>query len=291
MNVLVTAATGFIGGHLVRALRSRGHRIVGTSRSGTGIEGVSECHRLVVSEPWQDLHEIFHDIEVVIHLVHDYCVDQGALTAWYERVKNCASNAGVPRQILISSYSARVDASSRYGRSKFEIEQVFADQTIVRPGLVVGNGGVFGKIARFLSRVRVVPVPGGGGKVPYISIHNLCECLVNIIADERITAGVKEFNLFQHEFITLPEMLRAIAKVIGTRNMFIPLNRSVMLGCVILAENLGLKPSLNSDNLRGFLKNQEPLHVSNIELVQRRVESFPEIVSTLSQELRKHASD
>src|SRR5262245_18175416 len=87
-------------------------------------------------------------VDVVIHTAHDFTPSaintnvKGTLA-----MEGAAAIAGVERQILISSLSARPDAISEYGRSKLMQEEHFIrnNHTIVRPGTVLGIGGLFGK--------------------------------------------------------------------------------------------------------------------------------------------------
>ena len=99
-------------------------------------------------------------------------------------MERAAAAAGVRRQILMSSISARPDAVSEYGRTKLAEEEYFIrnNHTIVRPGTVLGKGGLFGKIAGVMQSFPVLPLlDGGRARMTVIGVHDLCRALEAIL--------------------------------------------------------------------------------------------------------------
>ena len=212
MDILITGVNGFIGLNLSQHLAARGHRVYGTARriEVNSIAGVIQFYDLKVGAPAKV--EAFYGRNLIIHLIHDFTPGGGEdLVKWYQEIERTANSTSA-RQIYISSYSARSDAISEYGRTKYQIEQYFIRQghSIVRPGLVIGDGGIFRNIYRVLQKFPVIPVPGPAyGEVPFISIGMLCKCLCNIAE----YSEQQEYNLFAEEFITLPIMLKICSDV------------------------------------------------------------------------------
>ena len=52
---------------------------------------------------------------------------------------------------------------------------------IVRPGLVLGEGGIFSRISNFVNKSPIVPLPDGGkGCVSVITIERLCNEIIKL---------------------------------------------------------------------------------------------------------------
>ena len=52
-----------------------------------------------------------------------------------------------------------------YGKNKYDLEKWFLKiphSKVIRPGLVVGNGGIYQRISGFVQRFKYLPLPGGG---------------------------------------------------------------------------------------------------------------------------------
>src|SRR5262249_28225070 len=74
------------------------------------------------------------------------------------------------RFCFISSISAPEEASSRYGREKFAIEKMMAGHLIVRPGFILGPGGVFQRLVRSIASLPILPL-FYGGDLPIHTVH------------------------------------------------------------------------------------------------------------------------
>jgi len=128
MRVLVTGAAGFIGSHVAKALRERGHEVHAIVRSSSGFGRLNAIRRDLTI--WQtDL----HDQEGVRLAVHGAAPDAAVHLAWYtdpgrylhDRLQNLASlaasaalighllEAGCPRLLLGGTCLEAGDAFDR----------------------------------------------------------------------------------------------------------------------------------------------------------------------------------
>ena len=112
MRILLTGATGFVGGHLISLLRGRGHELISLQRPGSAVHaGVTPLHGdLARNEPIAAL----PTIDTVIHLAqsHQYrnfplaAADIFAVnTMATARLLDLARRAGVQQFILASTAS------------------------------------------------------------------------------------------------------------------------------------------------------------------------------------------
>lgn len=266
MRILILGASGFIGSHLTQYAVARGHEVIALCRSEQiqGFTGPVLVWALGQPIPQQAL----AGVDCAIHLVHDFKGQAGARLT-LEATLSCAAQlhaAGIARQLFFSSYSAGVHAASIYGRTKFAIEQVLAkypEIVIVRPGLVLGKGGLYGRIEQWSRRLPLIPLPDGGhGKVPVVTIENLSRETLKLATDDTAPA---EANLFEPHLRSLRQLVLQAAKASGKRPWILPVPAVLVIAGLRLAAWLRLPLPVNADNLIGFLANQQAQHISTMQ--------------------------
>ncbi len=187
-KVLVTGANGFVGSAVVRALAAGGWHVLYCSRQKP--ERENEWLTWVPYDlAWQSLPADFGTGADA--LVHAALADRSSATAPDTNVTgarllvDAAHRNGIKRRIFISSFAARADAPSQYGRQKYAIEEFFKapHDAIVRPGLVIGDGGLFRALCRYLRRYRVVPlIDGGCQPIQTVLDEDLAAAIVRIVS-------------------------------------------------------------------------------------------------------------
>ncbi len=214
---MITGVTGFVGSALARHLVSRGHTVLGTSRRTP----LQEKHLPpeVKIEPLTLGGRIapgfFDDIDCVIHCAHDFSQDgldrniQGTKEL-FERAK--ASGTG--QQVFVSSYSASENAVTSYGIAKYQLEQFFVDRNslILKPGLVLGPGGMSGNVLLAAQKWPIFPAPGGSSaRFPYVWLDDFVHIVTDAIESQR--SGI--VDVFYPEFTNLVELARLVRKETG----------------------------------------------------------------------------
>ena len=176
--------------------------------------------------------------------------------------RDAAREAGVARQIFLSSFSARPDAASSYGRMKHALEEAFdrRNECVLRPGLVVGPGGLFAKMLRSVQRLPVVPLPDGGRRPVPILGH---EDLLKIIGQVLEHGAEKPLNLCYSQQPRLEELLRAIAAALGKRRLWLPFPTGLAILGLKIVGRLGLRFGVDSENLTAYRVNEPELHQSD----------------------------
>lgn len=266
MRILITGASGFIGSHLVSIATARGLEVVALSRSG-GVPGPG-----VQMFSWsfgQSLPEsVSRKLDCVVHLAHDFAGEEGARRTIESTlaVARQLHRAGVRRQLFFSSFSAGEHAASLYGRTKFAIEQGFTEMleaVIVRPGLVLGDGGIYGRIRRWARTLPVIPLPDGGrGEVAVIEVAKLCRETLNLAF---ASTTPREANLFEREPRSLRHLVLEAAQEVGRTPWILPVPTALLMAGLKAVEFLRLPLPVNADNLAGFTANQAARYVSTLE--------------------------
>lgn len=258
MKAFVTGINGFLAARLATALAAGGADVAGsTSRPGGQRAGIVQLrHGMAVDE------RLFSGCDCVIHCAHDFSPGaRAANVAGVTAVARTAQRAGVPRQIFVSSLSARADANSEYGRAKYESEAAIRDVrglVIVRPGTILGNGGVFGRLLGVVRRFPVVPLIGGGRRpMQLVGIHDLVRGLCLLSRDP---APFADYNLYYEVQPSLREVVRAIERVEGLHRVHLGIPASPLLLGIRALERLGLRPPITAENLRGYFAVPAGLH-------------------------------
>ena len=262
MNVFITGLNGFIARHLAAWLSERGYVVTGTSRSSS-----ERFHAMVwrLGDPIES--SALAGVDAVIHAAHDFA--PGAMNTNIKgtlAMERAAAAAGVRRQILVSSLSARPDAVSEYGRTKLAQEEHFIrnSHTIVRPGTVLGKGGLFGKIAGMMKSLPVLPLlDGGRARMTIIGVHDLCRALEVILQIQE----AKQYNLYYEEMPTFDELLRQLGTILNRKVLFVPVPAVLLLLPLSVLRYLGIRVPLDVDNLKGYIANLAPHHPTNLSSV------------------------
>ena len=266
MRILILGAAGFIGSHLSCYAAEQGHDVVALCRSGKVAGFAGPTFGWALGEPVPE--SALRGVSCSIHLAHDFNGERGAhLTelATLECIADLRAK-GVAKQIFFSSYSAGEHAESLYGRTKLAIERgvkPYPDVTIVRPGLVLGDGGLFGRIRRLSRSAPLIPLPDAGrGLLPVITIERLCRETIMLACS---AAPLREANLFEPRLKSLRELVLEAAAEAGRHPWLLSVPSTLVLALLDLADVLHVRLPVNSDNLRGFLANQQASHLSTMQ--------------------------
>ncbi len=285
MKVLLTAANSFIGSNLGAFLHKQGCAVHGTVRG----EKAYSFRPLWMEKSYaMDLQTVekdselpfFEGVDTVIHLAHDF--GSKMMTVNIEATKwlaDRASNAGVRRQIFFSSYSARPDAVSQYGMIKYHLERYFLSKghIVVRPGLVIGKGGLFLKYFNSIQKYPVIPLPAGGnGEVPIISIKQLCEIIHALVS----TSPPKtEINAFYPDMPTMKELVTCMKQVNKSKTLLFPIPILLLRVIVSLGNIPGVELPFDVGGFRSYIINQQRVHQSNIGSVLGTFDSMSDAVA------------
>jgi UDP-glucose 4-epimerase len=205
-RILLTGASGFVGPHVVTALRDAGYRLRLTQRRAiTASPGIETVATGDMSAPI-DWRAALDGVDHVVHMAGLAHAGPGLDEALYRRINTqatldlaeAARRAGIARLVYLSSIKAlsgafdgaalRDDDSpapdDAYGRSKLAAEQGLAaldlDWVSLRPVLIYGPG-VKANMAALLRLARLpLPLPLGGLNAPrsLLAVENLAEAIL-----------------------------------------------------------------------------------------------------------------
>lgn len=260
-SLLVAGASGFVGGHVVSRLVSRGHRVRALSRSplsGPRRERV-EWVRADVTDP-DTLRGVAEDQDGVIHLV-GIAEERSGQTFGEVHVTGTrnlldeARRAGVERFILMSAAGARREGSPFF-RTKFEAERAVAESGLVyvifRPSVIYGPGDRFTTaLEQLLRRLPVFPVLGVGSlRLQPVAVEDVTDALAQ--AAERADLDGDLYELAGPERLKFTKIVRIVARSLELRRPVVQLPGFLARPALRMAGWLGLPEPLTPQQLEFF---------------------------------------
>jgi predicted dehydrogenase/nucleoside-diphosphate-sugar epimerase len=264
-TMLITGATGFIGAQLAMHAQARGYCVRTLTRSDwTGRPGVPVEQRFLGALPRLVPGAAFDGVDVVVHCAaqpHGHPRAVEAVNVEGTRyLLELARRSTVETFIFLSSQSARPDAVSPYGRTKYAAEGLLLQERdvrtiILRPGLVTGPGsrGLFQRLARTVRSLPVIPLLGGGHTlVQPIHVDDLTAAILR--CDGRSKELDKRIlHLGDPDGLTLRELLQELSIAqLGRRKWTITIPIAPVEASIRAAEALRLPLPITSANLKGM---------------------------------------
>jgi nucleoside-diphosphate-sugar epimerase len=283
MKALVTGGTGFVGGHLVRALRDRGDQVTALVRSPGKAESLKSLGVQLVAGDLNNpgaLADAVKEQDVIYHVA-------GLVAARSEdeflqvnrdgtrHLLEAATAAGFPRLVLVSSAAAGGPSRfgvpltgsepshpvTAYGRSKLAGEAVVQASSlpwvILRPPAVYGPGDREVLKVFKIARAGIAPVFGGGHQeLSLVYGPDLGEALA---AAGHATISGKIYYPCHPEIMTSGDMVREIGRAMGKDVSIVPLPSFLargMLSLTGMAARIAGKPTiLTPDKANEFFQD------------------------------------
>ncbi|MFD6435975.1 SDR family oxidoreductase [Streptomyces venezuelae] len=233
--VLVTGATGYIGGRLVPELLAAGYRVRCLARTPQKLRdhpwaGQVEVVRGDVTDA-SSLAGVFEGVEVAYYLVHALGTgagfedtDRRSASAFAER----AQAAGVGRIVYLGGLTpAGVSERelSPHLRSRAEVGRIFLDcpvpSAVLRAAVIIGSGSASFEMLRYLTeRLPVMVTPSWvRTRIQPIAVRDVLRYLV---ACAELPAEVdRGFDIGGPDVMTYRDMMRTYARVAGLRHRLI----------------------------------------------------------------------
>ena len=266
MRIVVTGATGFLGGHLVEALLSRGDEVVVWARASSDTRALEAHTRVSIRRGSFSDHGLLTDAmrgaDAVVHAAGGgkvlrtedlYRDNEGSAIA----VRDAALAAGSTRIVLVSSLAAAGGSppgrarresdppspASHYGKSKLAAERALLDVrnsievVIVRPPAVYGPGdtrmiGLFEAAAR-----GIIPMVAPSGTLSLVYGPDCADALSRACRAP-VASGSVYFVADGAPYVRR-DFARHIADAVGARARVLPIPIPALVAAGAVNEALG----------------------------------------------------
>ena len=241
--VAVTGANGFVGRAVVQALVASGRTVLALVRSVPPAASTNPVYRTYeLDVPTIDL---LDGVSSVVHCAFARALPhrsgsydrnvRGTLKLFEHAVERSCTFA------FVSSLSALPGALSEYGRQKFHLERVLLERgaCVIRPGLVIGDGGLVRNMLHTMSKFHVMPLVDGGRQlVQYIGLGEVAS-VIRILVERGLPSG--SVTAAARDPITVARLGRDLRRRFGLQAFPVSMPYGFAFPIVAAAEGLGLR--------------------------------------------------
>ncbi len=262
MRVLVTGGTGFVGPHVVRAIRDEGHDVRALVRDPDGksarmlADWGCELVRGDVTDE-ASLASAVAGCDAVVHLV---AIVKGSDQAFERIMKQgtrslvaAAKSAGVRRFVHMSALGTGESSKdlTPYFSAKWDQEQAVKESgleyVILRPSFVFGpEGGTLKIFMRLVRLAPVVPILGTRKSQP-VWADDVGAYFAKAVTEP--AAANRTFDLVGADVVTQDELFAAIKRALGKRRATFHVPIGMARAAAVVAERVPVGPPLTRDTL------------------------------------------
>jgi uncharacterized protein YbjT (DUF2867 family) len=230
--VLVTGATGYIGGRLVPELLARGYPVRAMVRGGAdeiarrypGVEAVTAD-----ALDADSLHRALEGVDTAFYLIHSMLLGPGEFAGADARAASnfaeVSERSGIRRIIYLGGLGDVRSDLSTHLRSRMEVARRLQEGrvpvTILRAAMIIGSGSASYEMLRNLvARLPVLITPREVRSLCQpIAIRDVVKYLVGSLEAPE-TTGVS-YDIGGDEVMSYREMMRTVAGILSRRRIFI----------------------------------------------------------------------
>jgi NADH dehydrogenase len=248
----ITGANGFIGKAIIQAYLDTEHKVIAYVRQYPiqPIEGV----QYILFDLGKDYpNDFFKPIDILIHLAFNFKPTFIEGEDINTKMANFIQKSKIPYLVFISSFAAANPITeSYYGLTKSKLEKIFSKDLIVRPSLVLGDGGLYNKIQNQLKRLPIVPIFNKGQQtIQTIYIDDLVKSIVILIKNQK--KGT--YHISHSESIPYKYFMKIVGQSVQKRLLFVPIPIMVLKALIKILAWISY-PVINKDNLAGILNSK-----------------------------------
>ncbi len=248
MKIAITGSNGFIGSALKKVCIKEGIETIGLCRNPTANDTRFDLND---SKTFQYIPK---DVNALVHAAYttqakDLKKSSQANIEGSKALFDFCHKAHIPI-VFLSSCSAHESARSFYGRSKYQLEKyLLPTDTIIRPGFVIGDGGIYKRLETSIKTLKFAPLFWGGQQpIQIIHLDELVQGIITVIKKKLSGA----YTLAHPTPLTIQAFYTQIFEKLDLSPRFLKFPGDLTLLVLKVAEFLNIPLPLTSENLLGL---------------------------------------
>jgi nucleoside-diphosphate-sugar epimerase len=281
--IAITGAAGFIGSSIARALLENDYNVISLVRKENTTVAGNETRFFDLQVPPPA--DLLKGADILIHCAFvDHNKNKQASRINYSGTKHLQENAahnGISKIIFFSTISANATTTSEYGKNKWQLEALFdkGRDVIIKPGLVIGKNGLFGRLLKNILSKKIVPLVNGGKQpIQVVALEDVIlattEIIKNKLAGTYILANTQRF--------TYREFFRLVAIHYKIKLLYLPLPGRLLSIVIGIATAAGISLPVGKENIKSLesLEYTDPLE--SLEKLKIQPQLLEDILKGLS---------
>jgi uncharacterized protein YbjT (DUF2867 family) len=228
--ILVTGATGYVGGRLVPRLLEKGYKVRAIARDPSRLknrwDGVEIVQGDVLNK--DSLQNVFKDVDTAYYLIHSMGGEGEFSKTDIRAAENFAGTAeerGVKRIIYLGGLSSSEEQLSKHLSSRLQTGETLrkfgVPVTEFQAGVIVGSGSLSFEMIRYLTeRLKFMITPKWvNTKTQPIAIRDVLRYLVDALTIEKSKGEIIEIG--GEDILAYKDLMSIYAEIRGLKRYFI----------------------------------------------------------------------
>jgi nucleoside-diphosphate-sugar epimerase len=259
--ILLTGATGFLGGYVLEELVKRGHEVACFVRETSNLDIIKQLNVPYLFGELDDFESICKALEDKEALINIASLGFGHAP----NLINACQKMNTKRAIFISTTGifTKLNPDSKGVRLEAErlIKESELDYTIIRPTMIYGTpkDRNMWRLVKYLKRLPVLPILGNGTYLQQpVYVKDLAWAVVS--AYETDLSIKKAYNISGLEVLTYNEVVNVTGKALGKKVLKIHVPMKISYGLLKLYEKISSKPKLKAEQVLRLNESKDFAH-------------------------------